>query len=134
MADPPKREVGSGTCQKEGVKKDDIRFYITRNASTMKDTLRTSQTAPPTNNKKETKMEMLRRKMMECRKKKETQETKNITVVRTAKTWKGKKLKDARSSSRQDIQEELIPVIIGADVQALYPSLSDLDTALICYI
>jgi hypothetical protein len=135
VADPPEREVGSGTFEKEGVKKDDIRFYISRDASTKKDTLRTSKTVLPTTTKKETKMEMLRRKMMECRKKKETQETKNITVIRAAtqKTWKGQKLKDARSSSRQEIQEKLIPVIVGADVQALYPSLSDLDTALICY-
>ena len=98
----------------------------------MKDTLRTSKKVLTTTTKKETKREMLRRKKMECRKKKET---KIITVVRRAipKTWKGQKLKDARSSSRKEIQEELIHVIIGADVQALCPSWSDLDTALICY-
>ena len=72
MADPPEREVGSGTFQKDGVKKDDIRFYITREASILKDTLRTSEKILPATTKKESKMEMLRRKMMECREKKET--------------------------------------------------------------
>ena len=91
----------------------------------LKVTLRSSEKVLPATSKKESKMEMLRMKMMECRKKKETQETKNVTVVRAAvpKTLKGQKLKDARSSSRQEIQEKLIVVIIGADDQALYPIL-----------
>ena len=81
-------------------------------------------------------MNMIRRKMTECRRKADKQEQKNITVVRartSPKTWKGKTLLSARDSKPEDIQEKLIPVVVGADVEALYPSLADLDTALICY-
>jgi hypothetical protein len=87
------------------------------------------------NHKKETKMEMMRRKMTKCRRKKESQEKKNITVIKASipKTWKGISLKSARDSQRQKIQESWVPVLVGADVEALYPNLSDLDAALICY-
>ena len=75
----------------------------------------------------------MKNKFTECRKRKEQQEAKKITIVKTPKTWKGMKIKSARVTSNADIQEEFVPIIIGADVKALYPSLSDLDTAIICF-
>ena len=39
----------------------------------------------------------------------------------------------AKNAETSDIQETFAPVIVGADVMALYPSLSDLESALICY-
>ena len=77
-------------------------------------------------------MNLLRRRFTECRKRKDNQEQKDITVVKMTKTWKGMKLKSARESSPEEVQEVFAPVIVGADIKALYPSLADLDTALIC--
>jgi hypothetical protein len=54
----------------------------------------------PPGTKKETKVNMLRRKMMKCRRKNEKRET----------TWKHKMVA-ARDSNRKDIHEKLIPVI-----------------------
>ena len=70
------------------------------------------------------------------RKRKENQELREIIMMKTsptAKTWRGKTLLSARDAEPCDIQETFAPVIVGADVKALYPSLSDLESALICY-
>ena len=124
-------EDSSANSKKE-IKKDDIRFYITRDGTN--NTLHCdTQSCHQDDTKKESRMNLLRRKFTECRKRKERQETKNITVIKAPQTWKGVKLKSARESSQVDVQEVFAPVIIGADVKALYPSLSDLDTAIICF-
>ena len=69
--------------------------------------------------KKLNRMNLMRNKFTECRKRKEQQEAKNITIVKTPKTWKGMKMKSAKVTSNADIQEEFVPIIIGADVIAL---------------
>ena len=73
--------------------------------------------------KKLNRMNLMRNKFTECRKRKEQQEAKKITIVKTPKTWKGMKMKSAKVTSNTDIQEEFVPIIFGADVIALYPSL-----------
>ena len=73
---------------------------------------------------------------MESMRKKDRLETGNITIGRSRvepKTLKGQKLKSTWDASRMEIQDELIPVIVGSDVKALYPSLAELDVGLICY-
>ena len=45
------------------------------------------------------------------------------------KTWRGEKLKYARDSTKDEIHDVFELVVIGADVEALYPSLSDIDVA-----
>ena len=55
-----------------------------------------------------------------------------VIRTRTSKTFKGEKLLSARDICQKKIQETLIPVLVGADVKALYSSLSDMDIARIC--
>ena len=115
-----------------------IRYFLIKNNKTKVHTLHTENENKPSSShvEGESKMKMIRRKMMESRRKKDRLDSGNITVVRSrveSKTWKGQKLKSARDASRMEIQDELIPVIVGSDVKALYPSLADLDVGLICY-
>ena len=71
------------------------------------------------------------------RKRMEDQEIQNAILMRkrkpTPKTWKGEKMIHARDANPNDIQDTLELVVVGADVEALYPNLSDIEVALICY-
>ena len=51
----------------------------------------------------------------------------------TPQTWKGERLIYAKDAKPEDIQDALDLVVVGADVEALYPNLSDIEVALICY-
>ena len=57
-------------------------------------------------------------------------------IENAAKTRRGKKLlaaKDLEDEELGKIQENKKTVIVGADVEALYPSLIDIEVAIICY-
>ena len=82
----------------------------------------------------ESKTKMIRRKMMEARKKRSQKKMNDAIIFRRRnKTWQGQPLKSAMDAVNGDIQDDLEMVIIGSDVQALYPSLADVDVAVICY-
>ena len=52
---------------------------------------------------------------------------------RKSRTFKGAKIIEANEKTQDEIQDKSEVVIIGSDVKALYPSLSDIEVALICY-
>ena len=84
------------------------------------------------------KMKMIREKMTNSRKRKETQEIRDAILVRRMKSvkptkWNGEALVYAEDVDNEMVQEEVELVVVGADVEALYPSLTDLEVAQICY-
>ena len=84
--------------------------------------------------KKESKTKLIRRKMMEARKKKYQKKEKDALLCKKQiKTWQGQTLSSSKEMENKDVQDALEMVIVGSDVQALYPSLQDVDVAIICY-
>ena len=83
------------------------------------------------------KMKSIRDKMTASRKRRDRQEVEDAMITRRrrtlSKTWKGERLIHASEAQNSSIQEELDLVVIGSDVQALYPSLSDVEVGIICY-
>ena len=49
------------------------------------------------------------------------------------KTWRGERLTHARDVANDQVQNVLELVVVGADVVALYPSLTDIEIANICF-
>jgi hypothetical protein len=120
-------------------------FYITEDRKLKTKTLHANEkykehasTPQEDNLTRETKTKMIRRKMMEARKRKSQQDFKKALLCRSTKpvpkTWKGEKLVSARDVGTKLVQDRLELFVVGADVQALYPSLSDIEVAVICYI
>ena len=123
----------------DGYKKSDIRFFLKEG----------TRTSPPTIHCKDTttkiddsapfdKMKVLRGKMQASRQKRENQPASNAILVRKQagakpRTWRGERLKYARDAKKEEIHDVLELVVVGADVEALYPSLSDVDVAWICH-
>ena len=121
--------------QNSTIKKDDIRLYMTVNRNDGG-----AHTIRAKDNTREIpkidKMKIIRDKMTQSRKRKENQEIKNAILVQKKslpKTWRGEKLSYARDVDNKLVQDEVEMVIVGADVEALYPSLTDLEVAQICY-
>ena len=84
----------------------------------------------------ESKMNMIRRKMSESRKKADRMKAGDLAVVRKQhhpKTYKGQRLLSAKDVVVGEAQDDLEVVVIGSDVSALYPSLDDLEVGIICY-
>ena len=52
---------------------------------------------------------------------------------RRLKTYKGMKIIEATGKTLEDIQDDSEVVIVGSDVCALYPSLTDIEVALMCF-
>ena len=134
--DPTNRQVKKGVSNHEG----DIRFYLQKGKRGFtQDTLRTSENVTILKEDSEPidKMKNLRDKMTASRKRKDRQEIQDATVIRRRKTmpktWRGEKIIYASEVTSSQIQEELDLVIIGSDVQALYPSLTDVEVGIICY-
>ena len=77
----------------------------------------------------------MREKMTTCRKKKEFHERRKRKLSNRrerSKTYRGEAVLDAKDVEAGTIQDEEL-VVIGADVKSLYPSLPDVEVALICY-
>ena len=83
------------------------------------------------------RMRMLREKLRQSRRKSEQtpiSKDMDIKLVRqTARTMRGERLLASTRMENKRIQEENGKVIIGADVEGLYPALRDLEVAAICY-
>jgi hypothetical protein len=83
-------------------------------------------------------MEYLRYKMTLVRKRKKMEEKQIRARLdgkgrRKAQTYKGARIIEASEKTSEEIQDKSEVVIIGSDVCALYPSLTDIEVALICY-
>jgi hypothetical protein len=78
---------------------------------------------------------MIRNKMVEARRADDKQQSKDPILVRRQlpKTWRGERLNDARDVANDQVQDVLELVVVGADVVALYPSLTDIEIANICF-
>ena len=88
--------------------------------------------------KRNEKMNYLRTRMTMVRKKNEANKQLNNarlqkTGLRRAKTQKGAAIIEANMRTLEDIQDQNDVVIVGSDVCALYPSLNDIEVAIICY-
>ena len=88
--------------------------------------------------KRNEKMNHLRTMMTMVRKKREAnKQLDNARLQRTglrrAKTLKGAAIVEANMRTLDDIQDQNDVVIVGSDVCALYPSLNDIEVAIICY-
>ena len=118
------------------MKKNDIRMFLKRRDKEGKDPVLLTDTRAPSrieDQPKESKMNMIRRKMTESRRKKEQQEGNIAIVKKHPETYKGQKLIAARDLEKGAAQDILEVVVVGADVAALYPSLSDLEVGIICH-
>ena len=79
------------------------------------------------------------RRRMELSRKKKNVANHDLDIVveegcRLAKTSKGRKLLRSQDVPREKVQDRSSPmVIVGSDVEALYPSLEDIKVAEICY-
>ena len=115
------------------IKKDDIRLYMTAKRNRGEATIHSEdQHGSSQDDSKIDKMKIIREKMTQSRKKKENQDIKNAILIKKRnlpKTWKGEKLIYAKDVRNDMIQDEMEVVIVGADVKALYPSLTDLKVA-----
>ena len=80
-------------------------------------------------------MRMIRNKMVEARRADDKQQSKDAILVRRqlTKTWRGERLTHARDVANDQVQDVLELVVVGADVVALYPSLTDIEIANICF-
>ena len=72
--------------------------------------------------------------MTESRKRNEAQEIRNAILVRRRRVekptqWNGEDLVYAEDVGSEMVQDEVDLVVVGANVEALYPSLTDLEVA-----
>ena len=69
------------------------------------------------------------------RRRKEKQEAQNAMLIskQRLRLWKGEKLTYADEVDNNLVQDELELVVIGADAVGLYPSMTDVEVAIICY-
>ena len=80
------------------------------------------------------KMRMIRNKMSESRRMADKEDAKLTKVVEPpVKLWKGEKVVYARDVDNALVQDHGDLVVVGADVEALYPSLVDVEIANLCY-
>ena len=81
------------------------------------------------------RMRFMRDKMKIARERKQfNSRLKNSQQSRQTETVRGKRLLEGREvQNKEMIQDEEMMVIVGSDVEALYPSLSDVEVALICF-
>ena len=56
-----------------------------------------------------------------------------LNVLRKSETLKGDKIIEANLKRMEEIQDMDEIVVVGSDVYALYPSLNDIEVAIICY-
>ena len=124
---------------------NDFTFHITEDQNTKEKTLhlneehQTNTKEDLSELKKESRTKMIRRKMMEARKRRSQQKMKDALLCRkTARSsakryWNNQELISSRDVENSSVQEELEMVIIGSDVKALYPSLSDIEVSLIVH-
>ena len=81
------------------------------------------------------RMCMMRDKMTTCRKKKELHERRKRKLLnrkKRSKTYRGEKVLEATDAETGAVHDEEL-VVVGADVKSLYPSLPDVEVAVICY-
>ena len=79
------------------------------------------------------RMNFMRDKMRMTRERKQLQNRqKKAQETMKPRTVRGKRLLEGRDVKTGEIQEQEELVIVGSDVEALYPSLSDIEVALIC--
>ena len=127
------------------MKQADIRLFLTKGERKGEDTILhasciRNQTSFSTIEEKPQEevidtMKMIRNKMVEARRADDKQQSKDAILVRRQllKTWRGERLTHARDVANDQVQDVLELVVVGADVVALYPSLTDIEIANICF-
>ena len=120
------------------IKKNDVRLYLTATKAGVKTIHVEEKQHGLQDETKIDKMKMIREKMTESRKRNEAQEIRNAILVRRRRVekptqWNGEDLVYAEDVGNEMVQDEVDLVVVGADVEALYPSLTDLEVAQICY-
>ena len=53
--------------------------------------------------------------------------------MRKPKTYKGQAILDSKIVTNDEIQEENELVVVGRDVEGLYPAIVDVEAAILCY-
>ena len=80
------------------------------------------------------KMRLIRNKMVEARRASDRDKAKDSKVVKEPmKKWGGEDVIHAKDVDNTLIQDILQVVVIGADVEALFPNLADIEVANICF-
>ena len=66
---------------------------------------------------------------------KETQDARKVKVItnRVVKTYRGQKIIDATDVPEDNLIQSEELVVVGSDIEALNPSLSDVEVAVICF-
>jgi hypothetical protein len=120
-------------------KKDDIRFHVVREREGQAE-LRASR--EPSNHQEGTskskrgeKMRQMRTKMTLTRQKAETHRERNkiLIKIRKPQTYRGQAIVDSKDAKSEEIQEDNELVVVGSDVEGLYPAIDDVEAAVLCY-
>ena len=132
------------SLEEENFQQGDIRAFFKRagrseitevEPETENDYLEEPIIAPDNNGNQ--RMTMMRGKMEKCRKRKAVLEKRQKRLMKrkmTSKSHMGEKSIDAKDISiRNLVQDGRDLVVTGADVEGLYPSLSDIEVAIIVY-
>jgi hypothetical protein len=126
------------------LKKGDIRSYFKKKDAIkvveVEETETSNEEEPitaPDNNGNQ-RMAMMRGKMTKCRKRQEVLEKRKQRLLKrhaASKSHMGKRVIQAKDVTNTDVvQDDQDLVVTGADVEGLYPSLSDIEVAIIVYI
>ena len=109
----------------------DIRWYLkdgkpgTTFIRPREDTIRTDE--------KFDKMQMIRNKMVEARRVDDRDTAAKAKKVDTPEVWEGERIIYAKDVCNTMVQDQHRIVVVGADVEALYPNLVDVEIANHCY-
>ena len=125
---------------KEPTGKEDMDSSTRTDCGQGKGVLEESRTEnqPKSWSRRGTKMREMRAKMEMMRKplqfRQGGEEDMILTEKREAKTWRGQKLVGGREVNNSQVQDrDKKMLVVGSDVEALYPSLEDMAVAEICY-
>jgi hypothetical protein len=123
-------------------KQTDIRFFLTRGGKKGENsTIHASKIQQPSFSTPQElddpidKMRLIRNKMVDARRAADRSKAEDAVLIRKEykKTWMGEDLTHAKDVDNERVQDVLQLVVIGADVEALYPSLTDIEVANICF-
>ena len=76
------------------------------------------------------KMRIIRNKMVEARRAEDRNMAEKCKSVETPMVWEGERIVYAKDVSNNMVQDQHQVVVVGADVEALYPNLVDVEIAI----
>ena len=135
---PRATPVGAGSSLEEGITapgQKDIRQFLVDGKGEKLQFREESFVEPNAKDEPFDKMRMIRNKMAEARRLADKHENavRAKNEKEPMKDWEGERILYARDVINSMVQDEQEVVVIGADVVALYPNLTDLEVANICY-